>query len=877
MDILKVEDKIQYIKKMKSKLNDEDWSTSRFEMYLILSLYHKCVQRSFPASTDVDYFEDSLLTETLNTIPLEWINELQINEDIMTLMHHLPINTTSHILKIWAYFIYGEHDRCSFNIDNVIQVKTLIENKVEKEKKVNISVYYPKLIYLRGACEEIKLNSNEAVAQYLLIFKLTHLDYDHFLFGKGCQDVLYRLILLSLKKWYLLKPTNFTLETLGSVTMDIPYDQWQFQHCNTILWNALKLYFKHIINNTLYISAQHILILKYTITLIVDLNIVNKQPFLSVIFNQDTPKEILDDLFTIYYKTISTLVPFPLAPARLLYKINADPNDLNMNYSTVILANKRIHDFCNLYMYRVLNTDTPKDQFISILKQCLSISFHSLKLLRYIAVAYCSLGEYEQAVNYINTYTQLAKERKTPSTLDGDDTLDDYTSVLVLASRLLLIEMDHKLDESISMAKKAIELMQSDGILKSRALQLMGMAMMQQSNDCIPSLLKALELDPTNWLISYQISLGYFGSNLQNALIYARQAIKLNKYHVPSWHILALLLSSLKDYSAALQVCKIGFSTSVNYYFPKHSKSESSRNMMDFMSDKLYAQVQKDSVEDVDQVAAQLINLKLTETMIVQVMEGPKQALRTCKEVLKYYKGWNQPDIEHEDAKSTSSLGELPQLTKSNSKSSLHSNVSASSIIPKPTFTHISDTDVMKNKKLKFAFETAISRARTVSRRAKNLNLKKKKEKPKTSTTNMSTLSKTKQSQRQQHVLITIWSRIVKLLIASHQIEDARESVVELQAIDPLNVDVWIGEGLVLLAEEKFEEAIDILENISMENQPIELLMALASGYFQLKQYNMAEHVLYTIMNHSASQFTSEPWYLVLIKVYDGRNSRNKR
>eukprot|EP00834_Sanchytrium_tribonematis_P001334 NODE_32_length_37098_cov_1.132760.p4 type:complete len:909 gc:universal NODE_32_length_37098_cov_1.132760:22278-25004(+) len=888
MDVLEAADKSAYIKKLKSKLNDEEWQQARYEMYILLSLYHKGSQKIFPSPFDFDYFQDSQIKETLNTIPLEWIKELQINEDVMTLMHHLPTNTGSSVLKVWTYFIYGFYDRCIFNIDNGIQLQTLLNNKVEKERKVLIYIYYPKLIYLRGASEELLEQPDKALQWYLKIFSLTHFDYNNFIFGKGSQDVIYRIILFTLKRWYTLKPNQFNLESLNlEISMkDLPvYSSWNFEQCNFILWQSLKVYFSHIIDNHRYTSAQHILILKYTITLLVELDLQMDQPLipiLQIFKNVSNHKDLLDYLFSKYLSTISQLTPFPIAPTKVQYK------DGNEDYSTIILSNKRVHDFCNLYMYRVLNTESSKEQFILILKECLNISFHSLKILRYLSAAYSSLGQYEQAVSYIYTYTHLAQERFI-NKVDGDqdDTIDEYISVLVLASRLLLIELD-KGEESIVMASKAINLMTKDGILKSRALQLMGIAHMGISDSSLLDYDKAIEcltqaqiLDSNNWMISYQISLLYLKSfNLENALKFARKAVQQNKYHVPSWHILTLLLTSNKDYEAALKICRIGFTNCVNYYFPKHFKSEE-RNIMDFMSEYIKPQQStrnivnnKDSLEDIDQVAAQLINLKITETMITEFLEGPKKGLKVCKEVLKYYKLWNDESIsdvpsqseiseKERSASVTDEIDELPSLQKSQSRTSIHSSVSNSSVIPKPIFTHISDTDVMKNKKLKFAIETAISRARTVSRRAKNLkNLRpNKKEKKKTSTTTISNISKGKKSQRQQHVLIAIWSRIVKLLINSNQIVDARESVMELQAIDPLNVDVWIGEALVLMAEGKHAEAISILESISMDNQPMELLLTLAQCYFQINSFNMAEHVLHTITNHYDCQFTCEPWY----------------
>jgi hypothetical protein len=49
---------------------------------------------------------------------------------------------------------------------------------------------------------------------------------------------------------------------------------------------------------------------------------------------------------------------------------------------------------------------------------------------------------------------------------------------------------------------------------------------------------------------------------IAKAILTVKQSINLNSSHIPSWHLLALLLSAQKDYERALGICAVGLKES---------------------------------------------------------------------------------------------------------------------------------------------------------------------------------------------------------------------------------------------------------------------------------------------------------------------------
>lgn len=106
--------------------------------------------------------------------------------------------------------------------------------------------------------------------------------------------------------------------------------------------------------------------------------------------------------------------------------------------------------------------------------------------------------------------------------------------------------------------------------------------------------------------IYYQLALQYARQrNLERSLSSLSQALHLNKSHIPSIHLLTLVLTSLKDYEKALQTC--------------HTLK--------------FENIDSLNVED----AVALMEMQLSYLRIVEVVSGSELALEIQKGVFKLY------------------------------------------------------------------------------------------------------------------------------------------------------------------------------------------------------------------------------------------------
>lgn len=77
------------------------------------------------------------------------------------------------------------------------------------------------------------------------------------------------------------------------------------------------------------------------------------------------------------------------------------------------------------------------------------------------------------------------------------------------------------------------------------------------------SLENAIKIAPGAFDSQYLLALQYAEMReIAKAILTVKQSIGLNSSHIPSWHLLALLLSSQKDYERALGICAVGLKES---------------------------------------------------------------------------------------------------------------------------------------------------------------------------------------------------------------------------------------------------------------------------------------------------------------------------
>jgi tetratricopeptide (TPR) repeat protein len=122
----------------------------------------------------------------------------------------------------------------------------------------------------------------------------------------------------------------------------------------------------------------------------------------------------------------------------------------------------------------------------------------------------------------------------------------------------------------------------------------------------ITAYLTALSYIPDSLETYFQLALQYaWKRDLEKSIAALSQALRVDKHHVPSIHLLALILTALGDYERALQTCH-------TIKFDQHDQ------------------------QNLDNVIA-LIEMQLTYLRIVEVVSGSDLALEVQKGIFKLY------------------------------------------------------------------------------------------------------------------------------------------------------------------------------------------------------------------------------------------------
>ncbi|KAJ3207321.1 Dual specificity protein phosphatase cdc14a [Entophlyctis luteolus] len=123
--------------------------------------------------------------------------------------------------------------------------------------------------------------------------------------------------------------------------------------------------------------------------------------------------------------------------------------------------------------------------------------------------------------------------------------------------------------------------------------------------------------DPHRWKVLYQLGLvlGEMGE-IGDAVSCVQESLTLNSQHVPSWHLLALLLTSLRQFAEAIVVCDAGWKEGVDIAIVNNNVAG------DDVSTINWSNLSQGAKED-------LFNLRLTQVAIIGKMTGPAAALES--------------------------------------------------------------------------------------------------------------------------------------------------------------------------------------------------------------------------------------------------------
>ncbi|KAI8975947.1 hypothetical protein BDB01DRAFT_844608 [Pilobolus umbonatus] len=350
--------------------------------------------------------------------------------------------------------------------------------------------------------------------------------------------------------------------------------------------------------------------------------------------------------------------------------------------------------------------------FVEVLDRASERTFNSPTITRHLFHALVRLGEYEEAEYALHSYLYLVrlvsfgwkekrkngvavsidntgKNKPVPSydiLLDAEECglslpeiegaeVEDVSSilnVLVIATKMLCQEVS-KGSDAVEVAGLALKLYQkqpkSDRSNKLKGLgaevyKSVGVAygvLGRQTVDpdlrpvyhekAISALNYALEIDPTAWKTYYQLGLQQAEMHdINQAVQYVTQVLQIIPNHLPSWHLLTLLIScsSQGDYRQAMRTCDMGF--------------QQIESLIDNTPDlNLHTSPLYEEAEQ------QLI-FQITRTLLLCAYKGPDLALQFSKTVFTSYGKISIPhdstevDGAHNNMIISGSLGNLDEL-----------------------------------------------------------------------------------------------------------------------------------------------------------------------------------------------------------------------
>lgn len=313
------------------------------------------------------------------------------------------------------------------------------------------------------------------------------------------------------------------------------------------------------------------------------------------------------------------------------------PNDAIENYVEVIMLFWRMSVHLNSegYVSSAKDRELTK-KIVSKLEDALYGTFHSCSILRHYITALCTLGQIQKAKSAFSTYemyinhAELEKQKGAEPSGHVGDSLDGIVSLysLIISAEnsastknpTRLKNLGDKLESFVDSDSEDVDyIVSSRGYLsaanafwkyyghsgeedsriyKDKALRLYRLAISTNPAEVVNYFRSALALAESQ--------------NVLSALETIKCGLLHNEKHLPSWHLLALLLSAQDDFGTAIQAIDNG----VNAFVGGEGLDVS-----------LYEFTMK----------KQLLHIQMTRVALLEALSGVDDALEAIPEVFSWY------------------------------------------------------------------------------------------------------------------------------------------------------------------------------------------------------------------------------------------------
>lgn len=568
----------------------------------------------------------------------------------------------------------------------------------------------------------------------------------------------------------------------------------------------------------------------------------------------------------------------------------------NANFPTTSESNQPIEQYVDVIMANweletsfkgVVNRIYDKDEIsrsktvLFSLRRAVSLTFHSCSIMRHLVILLSALGEYEEALAAFNTYMSYQEKYRIRVESGGElenESGDPNGLVVKVASRVIVI-YTHVLKDG-KKAKECADRMQSwlidgehllddDKDVVAEAHASLGRAYALYSEGitseaeyksnvdvAMQHFQKSLELRPTDTTVYLDNALLLVRrGDISGALTNVKNGLMHNQDHLPSWNMLALLLSAQEEYTTAVKV--------VNNALWKFEQQNTQAELL------------------LDEDKRALIQVKVTQVALIETSEGPIAAMDCLPDVFTLFNAL-YPRVNSINGHAYEN-GEREKCALPNGNGTLKDEKRADQASHEANKRPRRSRSLLRRRRSMSGQVTAVQRSLSERRKRQS-----------GTAVNAGIPVKQKGIDPETKLLREIWLWISAIYRRAELLQDADQAIVEAEELTGPTADTHAETGILISKErpvramEEFESALDdepdnmkailglaqvILAHSRAANPN---LSEDAHSVFISEKDELAAHarilsLLETIVQTSPGRHTSEAWYL-LSQYYDISN-----
>ncbi|KAG0331758.1 hypothetical protein BG004_001516 [Podila humilis] len=587
-----------------------------------------------------------------------------------------------------------------------------------------------------------------------------------------------------------------------------------------------------------------------------------------------------------------------------LYSVNSFPKADEKNWRVLFMIEQIVED------RKLLGpgNDADKRVLVETIYRASQKTFQSPRILRFLFFALVEMGQFDEAELALKSYLDLVEiNLKVKS--DGPEEiltneqrirLDveseyDITSVMVAGSRLYGKELS-KPEEALACSQKALDnihqyLQHADvkdllfDVYKYQGiaygLQASGAHEPEQRpelyNKAVESFEKAIQIYPQSfdghYHLAYQLA---EMREVAKAILAVKQSLSFESSHIPSWHLLALLLSAQKEFERALNICHVGLKES-EWDFPHTDGFTASQlDGEDYLALRITQAALQDKINGAEFA---LEPQEALFALYTKVFAPEPSSIGDSLYDIQNIRRRDQSDIELGSSSTIVGRPRAGSILSVRSRSGvsdighgLATHNGSNLEIPKPNYassiTSIGSSGSKKNRKL----VPPAAAAANVGSAALGKTLLV----PPT-TVQRPTTKSLQRTARANKVLAGLWLLSASTFRRLDRMEEALKAIEEAERIDASNPEVWYQLGLLYAAQSDRETAqASYAKALALAPYHPASLTRLGQSYLQAGSIEMAEGVLDTTTKSLGWNY-AEAWFF-LGKVFEasGRLARAK-